>query len=988
METYNAMRTEIIRVNDELQNLETFLKQEYARLGEIEISSVRECWEGWFKPESLVELSVKARCFGGAVPQINLVLVPRESERRCVFKYAEDLKSGKTVSLVFKTAGSVREMGVSGANLLQKYQNDDWIESVIGPPSTALCCHFEKNSLVFDADMRVLDIRRWTFEPGVRLGIRRNVSNPKQTLESYEGVDFVLNEDCTISSMDADNLVLGISSVEDDVSWCRMAESALDCGLALLKGDPVQTKIQPETCIVCFGSEDISVVGAPFLAAPTGQDTMVFEVDLLSVGSDPFLAIGFAGSFFDFSIDSAGSADSSPACSWFLELVSNNTNENDQVQVKRALDGPKREGAVIGLCLDIRTWTLTASVNGVSLSSEWTAFKEMLPGPSVGTRLYPIIKGKNVQLQCNLGTDLKSNPFKYPNLNLWEGCTAAPFLCQSLSTAPVYARKVLLAGHNQKSEGMCSDLRERLIAELHTHETQNKYVCLPDHVLVSLGLNAESILADFNKIVDEHGSLETIEFNNDACYKKIFNELMNAKQYLLNKQGALFHMLRDGATLKQLQRCSEAPFSDFKQPQYSNDPCRVGFTWASLFSGWICSSLQIVEIPLSLPQCQIAVVWEAVYSAVKAGSKLDSVKLGDEILPASSTITSLSIVTHRLNFIKYEAALAALVSIGTLSVLDETGNEFLPDGPMSNSVRMNTSITSLNCLALSTESHDGSISQVVTRSGENMSLGKLSGVERAFVMARVHEHKWTSILLNSCEVTASAASVLLKSPLPFIQRLDLGHNKLAEGKGLKRFSECFLNLTGLTYLNLGSNQLTGAEIKPLAAGMSSLVNLTSLDLNANSFGTEGMSYLVSYSFPHLGQLADLCLVDCKILEAGGTILASGLRHLTNLRDLNLYANLIRASGAMTLVKEGLCHAPNLSILNLRQNELGADGMQRFLDEGVPLLPNLSVLILSDNEINGAPNEITPEFEVRFRELCQKSYPTLTVDTNPTFHVDF
>ncbi len=87
------------------------------------------------------------------MPRTNLILVPRESERRCVFRYAEELKAGKTVPLVFNMASSVREMGVSGTNLQQKYNTDDWIESVIGPPSTALRCHFDKNFLVFDADM-------------------------------------------------------------------------------------------------------------------------------------------------------------------------------------------------------------------------------------------------------------------------------------------------------------------------------------------------------------------------------------------------------------------------------------------------------------------------------------------------------------------------------------------------------------------------------------------------------------------------------------------------------------------------------------------------------------------------------------------------------------------------------------------------------------------------------------------------------------------
>ena len=138
-----------------------------------------------------------------------------------------------------------------------------------------------------------------------------------------------------------------------------------------------------------------------------------------------------------------------------------------------------------------------------------------------------------------------------------------------------------------------------------------------------------------------------------------------------------------------------------------------------------------------------------------------------------------------------------------------------------------------------------------------------------------------------------------------------------------------------------------------------------------------MISLVRYSFPQMRQLENLHLADCKILEEGATSLATGLRHITGLRELNLHANLIRASGAMTLVKEGLCHIPNLLRLSLGTNELGAGGIQLFLDDGIQHLPNLTLLTVWDNEINGAPNEITPEVKARFQ--CQNSNPALILE---------
>ncbi len=74
------MRTDILSKEREYFSSVASLKQEYAKLGEREISSVQECWESWFKPKTSAEFSeIDAQYSGGTVPEINMILVPRES---------------------------------------------------------------------------------------------------------------------------------------------------------------------------------------------------------------------------------------------------------------------------------------------------------------------------------------------------------------------------------------------------------------------------------------------------------------------------------------------------------------------------------------------------------------------------------------------------------------------------------------------------------------------------------------------------------------------------------------------------------------------------------------------------------------------------------------------------------------------------------------------------------------------------------------------
>ena len=104
----------------------------------------------------------------------------------------------------------------------------------------------------------------------------------------------------------------------------------------------------------------------------------------------------------------------------------------------------------------------------------------------------------------------------------------------------------------------------------------------------------------------------------------------------------------------------------------------------------------------------------------------------------SYVLSSLSIVSNRLQFKKHENALAALVSTDTLVTLDETGNEYEPDGLLARSIPQNFSITSLNGLSLSTESAGETIKKILTKSGKVVyfKVQELTKLERVFVMAR------------------------------------------------------------------------------------------------------------------------------------------------------------------------------------------------------------------------------------------------------------
>jgi hypothetical protein len=454
-------------------------------------------------------------------------------------------------------------------------------------------------------------------------------------VDGSQGLEFMVNADGTISPAHASGLVLGVGPVEDDGDWFRVAnsKSAALCGLAVLRGDAKQAIISADDCTVHFGDAEGSVVGAPFLARSLDPSAQYLEVQVVSLWSDSFLQIGFAGSFFSFSKSDASGQDFKVG-TWMLD-ISGKTYENDVFTGYWTAD-PVAEGDLIGLSYNFATGESKVSVNGICLQAENILFKSRIKnGPSVGIRAYPIICGKHAVLKFNLGTDLESSQFKYLTKHFCdEGKSAnadsTHLRRNRLLNEAVHASKIEFSVHNERLSALCKDLVEILKSE--KDAVQNGRIrdsqVLSQTELRALGLDAETIVTSFDRVVDAHKIMSLSEFNDDIFYRRVFNELIDTKKNLLNQQGALFLMSRDGAALKQLQRCSEAPCSDFHETQYSNDPCRIGYTWKSLFSGWSFYKVKMIEVPLNLPQCQIAVVWEAIAGAVSSGGTLKSVKLG------------------------------------------------------------------------------------------------------------------------------------------------------------------------------------------------------------------------------------------------------------------------------------------------------------------------------------------------------------------------
>ena len=149
------------------------------------------------------------------------------------------------------------------------------------------------------------------------------------------------------------------------------------------------------------------------------------------------------------------------------------------------------------------------------------------------------------------------------------------------------------------------------------------------------------------------------------------------------------------------------------------------------------------------------------------------------------------------------------------------------------------------------------------------------------------------------------------------------------------------SLTNLTTLNLPVNEIGSKGVQHLKG----LTQLTTLNLHGNKIGSQGAQYI--------SELTQLTTLSLGLNEIGpkGVQYLSGL---TNLTTLNLYWNNIGSQGAQYL--KGLTQ---LTTLNLGENEIGPEGVQHL--EGLTQLTTLDL----------RRNNIGPEAQKNFKRVLPR-----------------
>jgi uncharacterized protein (TIGR02996 family) len=217
----------------------------------------------------------------------------------------------------------------------------------------------------------------------------------------------------------------------------------------------------------------------------------------------------------------------------------------------------------------------------------------------------------------------------------------------------------------------------------------------------------------------------------------------------------------------------------------------------------------------------------------------------------------------------------------------------------------------------------------------------------------------TDLDLGSCLVTDLAINDLAELPKPpVLTSLRLDHNCLGR-RGVEALLRSRL-CDRLALLDLGSCYLE-ADALHLLAGCPNLSGLTSLFLNNNSPGVEGVRALAAS--PHLTRLARLSLAGAQRSAGSWTneefpavigdqkvkILADSAGRLPRLAWLDLRKNGLGAAATRNLVSSPLLE--QLAWLDLRHNRLGNEGAALFA-VAVPW-PRLARLDLRDNDISPA-----------------------------------
>ena len=190
-----------------------------------------------------------------------------------------------------------------------------------------------------------------------------------------------------------------------------------------------------------------------------------------------------------------------------------------------------------------------------------------------------------------------------------------------------------------------------------------------------------------------------------------------------------------------------------------------------------------------------------------------------------------------------------------------------------------------------------------------------------------------------------------------LQNIKLVHLNLSDNNidssGMIPFDERLKTLKlrdlDLSYNNIG---LDGATV--LAGGIKCLTELKELDLSHNNIGPDGATALAD-GINGLTELNKIYLSHNNIGPDGATALANGIKGLTELNQLDLSHNNIGPDGA-TALAGGIKGLTELEELDLSHNNIGPDGATA-LAGGLQCLTKLVIFDLSHNNIDVAAAKV-------------------------------
>ena len=150
----------------------------------------------------------------------------------------------------------------------------------------------------------------------------------------------------------------------------------------------------------------------------------------------------------------------------------------------------------------------------------------------------------------------------------------------------------------------------------------------------------------------------------------------------------------------------------------------------------------------------------------------------------------------------------------------------------------------------------------------------------------------------------------------------------------------------LLHLNLSDNNIDSSGMIPFDERLKTL-KLRDLDLSYNNIGPDGATVLAD-GIKCLTELKELDLSHNNIGPDGATALADGINGLTELNIIDLSHNNIGPDGA-TALADGINCLTELYIIDLSHNNIGPDGATALAD-GIKGLTELYKIDLSDNNI--------------------------------------